>query len=99
MLRSPPWRCRLFWSPPPWLRLSRSSGIELGLRVGLGGVELDSRVRSLGGGLLLQIPGVRLGLIGLCGGEHLVEIGEIGVGAFLELLQLSERRWQRCGLT
>src|SRR6267378_1704514 len=54
-------------SPPP-----SGGGVELRFGVGPGGVELGSQIRGLGGGLLLEILGLRLGLVGLGGGEHLV---------------------------
>ncbi len=57
-----------------------------------------SRLRGLGGGLLLQLLGPRLGLVRLCGGERLVGVGELGVGAGLEPFQLAQRRRERCCL-
>src|SRR5262249_56864403 len=74
----------------------RVGGVELGLGVGRGGVGL--RLRDLGGGLLLEVLGARLRLVGLGGGERLVGGGELGVGAGLGLLQLVQRRRQRRGI-
>ena len=78
--------------------LCGGGGVELRLRVGLGGVELRPRLRGLGGGLLLPLLGPRLGLVRLCGGERLVGGRELGVGAPLEQFQLAQRRRERCRL-
>ena len=75
--------------------LGGGGGVELRFRVGLGGVELGRQFRGLGGGLLLEVLGPRLGLVRLGGGERLVGVGEFGVGAGLEPLQLAQRRRQR----
>ena len=61
--------------------LGRSHGVALRLRGGLGGVQLGRRIRGLGGGLLLQLIGLCLGLIGLGIGNQLVGIDVLGVGA------------------
>src|SRR5665811_389575 len=64
--------------------LCGGGGVEFGLRVGPGGVELRTQFRGLGGGLLLPVLGPRLGLVRLRGGERLVGGRERGVGAPLE---------------
>jgi hypothetical protein len=58
--------------------------LEDGEHVGLGRVELRPRFRGLGGRLLLQVLGMRLGLVRLCGGERLVGEREFCVGAGLK---------------
>ena len=70
--------------------LCGSGGVELRFRVGLGGVELRPQFRGPGVGLLLKVLGPRLGLVRLGGGERLVGVGELGVGASLELLKLAQ---------
>src|SRR6185503_10455689 len=73
-------------------------GVELGFGVGPGGVELRGELRRLGGGLLLDLLGVCLRLVGLGGGEHLLGMGEVGVGALLGQLQLLQCRRRVRGL-
>jgi hypothetical protein len=52
--------------------LCRGGGVELRLRVGLGGVEPRPSFGGPKGGLLLQVLGPCLGLVRLRGGERLV---------------------------
>src|SRR6516164_3597474 len=73
-------------------------GVELRLRVGLGSVELRPCLRGIGGRLLPQLVGPRLGLVRLCGGECLVGEHELCVGAGLEPFKLAQRRRERCCL-
>ena len=78
--------------------LGRRRGVELRLRVGLGGVELRCCVRGLGSGLLLQVLGLGPCLIRLCRGQHLVGERKLGIGALLEIFQLAQCRRDRGGL-
>ena len=52
--------------------LGRRGSVELGLRVGLGGVELRLQFLDFRSGLLLLVLGSCLGLVGLGGGERLL---------------------------
>ena len=76
--------------------LCAGDGVELRLRLDPGGVDLRPQVRGLGGGLLLELLGLRPGFVRLCGGERLVGRREFGVGAGLESFQLAQRRVKRC---
>ncbi len=75
--------------------LCGSSGAGFRLRVIPGSVDLVRQFRGLGGGLLLEVLGPRLGLVGLGGSERLVGVSELGVGAGLELFQLAQRHLER----
>ena len=66
--------------------------VELGLRVGLGGVELRLQFLDFRSGLLLLVLGSSLGLVSLGGGEHLLCDRERGIGASLGQFKLAQRR-------
>ena len=54
------------------------------------------RSAALAAAFCLQLLGLRLGFVRLCGGERLVGRSEFGVGAGLEPFQLAQRRRERC---
>ena len=63
--------------------LGRRGSVKLGLRVGLGGVELRLQFLDFRSGLLLLVLASCLGLVGLGGGERLLCDRERGIGASL----------------
>src|SRR5262249_29683931 len=75
--------------------LGRGGSVELGLRVGLGGVELRLQFLDFRAGLLLLVLGSCLGLVGLGGGERLLCDRERGIGASLGQFKLAQRCRER----
>src|SRR4029453_2349228 len=75
--------------------LGRRGSVELGLRVGLGGVELRLHFLDFRSGLLLLVLGSSLGLVSLGGGERLLCDRERGIGASLGQFKLAQRRRER----
>src|ERR1700724_3261878 len=78
--------------------LGRRGSVELGLRVGLGGVEPRLQFLDFRSGLLLLVLGSCLGLVGLGGGERPLCDRERGIGASLGQFKLAQRRRERCRL-
>src|SRR5262244_203843 len=78
--------------------LGRRGSVELGLRVGLGGVELRLEFLDFRSGLLLLVLGSSVGLVGLGGGERLLCDRERGIGASLGQFKLAQHCRERSRL-